>query len=154
VLVGFSRGSGLAVVAAGESELRPLLGGVLAVALTENEEYVRDDRTRVGREPRKSSDRRLATLRPYEVLADLDHLPLAVIQSTKDAYLPAARARQLFGPDREGRRLYAITAGSHTFAGARDTLYERARLALEWIESRDSGTAPAGSASSSHGSSR
>jgi Bacterial virulence protein (VirJ) len=43
VLVGFSRGSGLAVVAAGQSGLQPLLGGVLAVALTDEEEYVRQD---------------------------------------------------------------------------------------------------------------
>ena len=133
VLVGFSRGSGLAVVAAAQSGLQPLLGGVLAVALTEEEEYVRDDRTRRGRDPRKLSDRELSTLRPYEVLAGFDRLPLAVIQSTEDSYLPAARARQLFGPDGERRRFYSIRAGGHTFAGARDDLYEQARLALEWI---------------------
>jgi fermentation-respiration switch protein FrsA (DUF1100 family) len=133
VLVGFSRGSGLAVVAAGQSELQPLLGGVLAVALTEEEEYVRDDRARARRDPRNLSDRQLETLRPYEVLAGLDRLPLAVIQSTEDSYLPAARARELFGPDGERRRFYAIRAGGHTFAGARDALYEQARLALQWI---------------------
>ena len=133
VLVGFSRGSGLAVVAAGQSELRPLLGGLLAVALTDEEEYVRDDRTRTGRDPRHLSDRQLATLRPYDVLAGLDRLPLAVIQSTGDRYLPADEARQLFGPDGERRRFYPIRAGGHTFAGARDTLYEQARVALEWI---------------------
>lgn len=133
VLVGFSRGSGLAVVAAGQSELQPLLGGVLAVALTDEEEYVRDDRTRAGPDPRHLSDRQLARMRPYDVLADLDSLPLAVIQSTEDRYLPAAEARRLFGPDDERRRFYAIRAGSHTFAGARDALYEQARVALEWI---------------------
>lgn len=142
VLVGFSRGSGLAVVAAGQSELRPLLGGVLAVALTDEEEYVRDDRTRTGRYPRNLGDRQLATLRPYDVLAGLDQVPLAVIQSTEDSYLPAARARQLFGPDGEQRRFYAIRAGGHTFAGARKALYEQARVALEWIVACGRGSEP------------
>lgn len=133
VLVGFSRGSGLAVVAAGQSGLQPLLGGVLAVALTEEEEYVRGDKTPAGRDPGNLSDRQLAMLRPYEVLAGFKRLPLAVIQSTEDNYLPAARARQLFGPDGERRRFYPIRAGGHTFAGARGALYEQARVALEWI---------------------
>jgi fermentation-respiration switch protein FrsA (DUF1100 family) len=86
-----------------------------------------------GLERRNLSDRQLAALRPYDVLAGLDRLPLAVIQSTQDSYLPAAKARQLFGPDGERRRFYPIRAGGHTFAGARDALYEQARVALEWI---------------------
>jgi hypothetical protein len=143
VLVGFSRGSGLAVVAAGQPQLRPLLRGVLAVALTDEEEYVRDYRARKGRDPRDVSMRELATLRPYELLEELDRLPVAVIQSTEDNYLPAARARQVFGPDGEWRRFYAISAQSHTFAGARDDLYEQAHLALEWIMACDPGSEPA-----------
>jgi len=133
VLVGFSRGSGLAVVAAGQPELQRLLGGVLAVALIDEEEYVREHGTRAGRDGRDVSDRELAALRPYDQLTRLDRLPVVVIQSTEDRYLPAAQARQLFGPDNERRRFHAIRARSHTFAGARDTLYEQARVALEWI---------------------
>ncbi len=47
-------------------------------------------------------------MRPYDVLKSLDGLPLAVIQSTQDGYLPAAEARRLFGPDGEWRRFYAV----------------------------------------------
>lgn len=133
VLVGFSRGSGLAVVAAGQPELQPLLAGVLAVALTDEEEYVHEHRARAGRDRRDVSARELATLRPYDQLARLNRLPVEVIQSTEDSYLPAAKARQLFGPDDERRRFHAIRADSHTFSGARDALYEQARVALEWI---------------------
>jgi pimeloyl-ACP methyl ester carboxylesterase len=144
VLVGFSRGSGLAVVAAAQSELQPLLGGVLAVALIDEEEYVRDDRAPTSRDPRHLSDRRLATMRPYDELAALERLPVAVIQSTEDSYLPAARARKLFGPDGERRRFYPIRAGGHTFAGAREALYEQARVALDWIVARGSETSSPG----------
>src|SRR5690349_23389010 len=41
VLVGISRGAGLSVVAAGQRGLRPSIAGVLAVALTKEEEYVK-----------------------------------------------------------------------------------------------------------------
>jgi len=142
VLVGFSRGSGLAVVAAGQPELQPLLGGVLAVALTDEEEYVHEQETRAGRDPRDVSAAELAALRPYDQLTHLDRLPVAVIQSTEDGYLPAAQARQLFGPDDERRRFHAIRAGNHTFAGARDALYEQARVALEWIVACGPGSEP------------
>jgi fermentation-respiration switch protein FrsA (DUF1100 family) len=142
VLVGFSRGSGLAVVAAGQPELQPFLGGVLAVALTDEEEYVREHGTGAGRDPRDVSARELAALRPYDQLTRLDRLPVAVIQSTQDGYLPAAQARQLFGPDDERRRFHAIRAGNHTFAGARDALYEQARVALEWIVACGPGSEP------------
>jgi hypothetical protein len=146
LLVGFSRGSGLAVVAAGQPEIQPLLVGLLAVALDDQEEYVRDHRTRAGQGPREGIVRKMAALRPYEELAGFGRLPVAVIQSTEDSYLPAARARQLFGPDDERRRLYPIPARSHTFAGARDALYEQARVALEWILACDAERAGAGSA--------
>lgn len=133
VLVGFSRGSGLAIVAAGEAGLQPRLGGVLAVALGDEEEYVRDHRARPGRASASEKARAGQHLRPYDQLPRLDGLPLAVIQSTQDSHLPAARAQELFGPDGERRRFYPIRAGSHTFAGARSALYEQARVALEWI---------------------
>ena len=48
VLVGVSRGAGLAVVAAGRRELNVELAGVLAVALTKEEEYVRQYRVKPG----------------------------------------------------------------------------------------------------------
>lgn len=134
VLVGFSRGSSLAMVAAGESDLQPLLGGVLAVALGDEEEYVRDHRARHGRgRGSDTTEGRVRHLRPYDQLPRLGDLPLVVIQSTQDDYLPAARAQTLFGPNGERRRFYAIRAGSHTFCGARNALYEQARVALEWI---------------------
>jgi fermentation-respiration switch protein FrsA (DUF1100 family) len=137
VLVGFSRGSGLAVVAAGQPELQRFLGGVLAVALTDEEEYVREHGTPAGRDRSDVSAREMATLRPYDQLTRLGRLPVAVIQSTQDSYLPAAQARQLFGPDDDRRRFHSIRAGNHTFAGARDALYEQARVALEWIAACD-----------------
>jgi hypothetical protein len=129
VLVGVSRGAGLSVVAAGQRALSRSLTGVVAVALTQEEEYVRWFRRHRGGD---DADRGV-TVDIYEYLPHLGNLPLAVIQSTRDNYLPAAAARVLFGPDTTHRRFRAIDAGNHSFKGARSELYDAMRAAVAWV---------------------
>jgi len=121
VLVGVSRGADLSVVAAGQSSLQDTLAGVVVMGLTREEEYVHRRRSRVALE-----------LYPY--LPRLGQLPLSVIQSTRDSYLPASDARTLFGPDTALRKLHAIGARNHSFGGARDVLYATLRDSLAWVE--------------------
>ena len=94
MLVGVSRGAGLAVVAAGE--LHETITGVVAVALTQEEEYVRWDRHL----PLTHDMHQPVMVDVYEYIAQLGNLPLAVVQSTHDQYLPAAKAREEFRPRR------------------------------------------------------
>lgn len=133
ILVGVSRGAGLAVVAAGREELHAELAGVLVVALTKEEEYVRHYRVRRGKSPSDMPTRELVVFQTYEYLDRLRMLPLAVIQSTHDDYLAADAARQLFGPDTEWRKFYAIDARNHAFAGAREAMYDQMAGSLAWI---------------------
>jgi pimeloyl-ACP methyl ester carboxylesterase len=121
ILVGVSRGAGLSVVAAGQPPLREALDGVVVMALTKEEEHVRWRRRRQATE-----------LEIYDYLPRLD-LPVAVIQSTRDNYLPADQARTLFGSDTDRRQFHAIDARNHSFAGARPLLYETLRSSLEWV---------------------
>ena len=123
VLVGVSRGAGLSVVAAGE--LHDAVSGV--VALTREEEYVRWYRRLLG------LPRREVMVDVEEYLPQLDDLPLAVVQSTHDKYLPAAEARVLLGPDGPRRWLQVVEARNHSFGGARATLYAAVQRALQWI---------------------
>jgi pimeloyl-ACP methyl ester carboxylesterase len=133
VLVGLSRGAGLAVVAAGQRMLRPHITGVLAIALTKEEEYVRHYRLRRGQLPPGTPRREMVIVQTYEYLPRLSTVPVSVIQSTNDGYLPADQARRLFGPDTSTRRLHAVEARNHGFSGARDELYAEARQSLDWI---------------------
>lgn len=133
ILVGVSRGAGLAVVAAGRKELDGELAGVVAVALTKEEEYVRHYRVRRGKSPSDMPVRELVEFQTYESLDRLRTLPLVVIQSTGDGYLPADAARELFGPDTASRRLFAIESRDHGFTDARDELYDRMASALAWM---------------------
>jgi fermentation-respiration switch protein FrsA (DUF1100 family) len=122
ILVGVSRGAGLSVVAAGQRSLRGSLDGVLAMGLTKEEEHVRWLRRRS-----------VADLQIYEYLPRLGSLPIAVIQSTHDNYLPAENARRLFGADTDRRRFQAIESRNHSFAGARELLYDAMHTSLTWI---------------------
>jgi pimeloyl-ACP methyl ester carboxylesterase len=133
VLVGVSRGADLAVIAAGDGHLGHVLSGVIAVALTDEEEYVRHPShhlPHVGRP--KAPEPPLEMARPYEYLARIAS-PIALIQSTNDQYVPAARAAVQFGPDSPRRRFYPIDARNHSFAGARGVMYRALRASLEWI---------------------
>jgi type IV secretory pathway VirJ component len=121
VLVGVSRGADLAVVAAGQSAFQRQLAGVVAVGLTREEEYVHRRR------------RPVAALELYTYLPQLRDVPLSVIQSTRDNYLPARDARALFGDDTPRRTLHAIEARNHSFAGARPLLYSTLRASLAWV---------------------
>jgi hypothetical protein len=135
VLVGVSRGAGLSVVAAGQRGLRPAISGVLAVALTREEEYVMWLR-RLRIRPRSSAPRTREMVETYEYLPLLGNMPVAVIQSTHDNYLPAAEARGLFGGDTPRRRFESIESRNHSFSDARDKLYTETETSLEWIDQR------------------
>jgi fermentation-respiration switch protein FrsA (DUF1100 family) len=130
VLVGKSRGAGLAVAAAAVPVLRRRLDGVLAVGLTREEEYVH---WRLPGTRRRSP---LVMLETYDVLPQIGGVPVAVIQSTGDQYVPARNARELFGPDTSIRRLVAIDSPDHNFSRALPRLYAEIEKNLAWILER------------------
>ncbi len=135
ILVGLSRGAGLSVVAAGQGELNQHLAGVLAIALTKEEEHVvRRARVRSanGDPPRIQR----VEIQTYKYLNRLASFPVAVVQSTHDGYLSADAARKLFGPDTELRRLRAVKAANHSFWRGCRPLYEEAESALKWMTVR------------------
>jgi hypothetical protein len=131
VLVGVSRGAGLSVVAAGQRGLRPSISGVVAVALTREEEYVKWFERWRHRPPPSAAPVMVAV---YEYLPRLAQMPIAVIQSTHDNYLPAADARALFGPDTPHRWFQSIQARNHSFGGARPQMYQAMERSLDWIQ--------------------
>ena len=122
ILIGVSRGAGLSVVAAGQPPMQQELDGVVVMGLTKEEEHVRWRRRRQSTE-----------LEIYDYLPSLGDVPVAVIQSTHDNYLPADQARTLFGADTDRRRFHAIDARNHSFAGARPALYDTLRSSLDWV---------------------
>jgi len=133
ILVGVSRGAGLSVVAAGQRTVQIELSGVLAIALTKEEEYVRWFRRTPGARVRTVPEEP-SMVEVYEYLPRLGPLPLYVIQSTHDNYLPADKARALFGPDTNRHRFQPIESDNHNFSDKREEMYAAAREALAFIE--------------------
>jgi len=127
VLVGYSRGAGLDVAVAGQPEIRARLDGVIAIALTREEEYLQT----------LAADGGMTMLLTYPALAPIgDAVRVAVIQSTHDDYVPAAEARTLFGPDTPSRTLRPIESADHTFDGAVASLYREMASCFDWILKR------------------
>jgi poly(3-hydroxybutyrate) depolymerase len=128
---GYSRGANMVVLAAGIDSLRRHLAGAVAIALCPNTDYVE---TPTPADPLSDVlvDEQ-GHLQTYAAIPSAGSLPFAVIQGTKDSYIGAEKARQLFGPDTPRRRFYTIEGG-HTFGGARDTLMRDLDDALGWIQ--------------------
>ncbi len=133
VLVGNSRGAGLSVVAAGQGHLMPRLAGLVAVALTKEEEHVFHFRRLRRREPGRPPERERVEIKTYEYLPRLAGFPVSVIQSEHDNYLPASDARALFGPDTELHKFHAVSASNHSFRGGREDLFRQLEESLRWI---------------------
>ena len=134
VLTGWSRGAAFAVLVGADRNLQPELAGVIAIGLPDEEELqVRSDSddTRIEGEVAKTTHRmRYDT---YRLIPTLEAMPCAVIQSTRDDYLPAGEARRLFGPDTAVRRLYAVDARNHRFSGGNAQFGVALGDALQWV---------------------
>jgi fermentation-respiration switch protein FrsA (DUF1100 family) len=124
VLVGKSRGAGLDVAVASQEPVRSRLRGVIAIALTREEEYASVP---------SPADGTPAMLRTYPALPPIGDVPVAVIQSTHDDYIPAAEARELFGPDTSSRTLRPVESSDHNFEGGVSALYREMTSCFEWI---------------------
>jgi len=134
IVSGCSRGASMVVFAAGEPSLKPQICGAVAMALTRESDYVTPPPPAERDAYIKLDDKGGALL--YPALGRLGSIPIAVIQSTKDSYVPSAESRQLMGPDTPIRRLYEVKASNHSFGGGKDQLMHDLDEALNWIASK------------------
>lgn len=134
IVVGFSRGASAAAFAAVNPKLHAGLAGVVAIALTREVDYLKAPPP-AERPPGIQVDEK-GRMQLYPALDLIGSIPLAVIQSTGDHYVPAAESRRLLGPDTPTRRLYEVTAKNHGFSGGEETLLRDLDEALLWISPR------------------
>jgi hypothetical protein len=133
ILTGVSRGASMVVFGAANKKMQPVLAGAVAVALTREADYLGAPDPSVHL-PGIETDEK-GHIQLYPTIDRIGSLPIAVIQSTGDKYVPAAEARLLFGPDTPTRRLYSVEASNHRFSGGRDELMRDLDAALAWITS-------------------
>lgn len=138
VLTGWSRGAAFSVLVGSEPTAQGHLLGVIAIGLAEGEDLVvdgADDESDDGPAP---GGPRHWSFNTYARVAEVEPLACAVIQATKDDYLPAAKARALFGADTPRRRLYAVEARNHRFSGGKPAFDAALIDAIRWIVSPSS----------------
>jgi len=140
VLTGWSRGASLSVLIASSREVDPRVVGLVAVGLAADEqldiEGDSDDDVGEGTEaPAVVNDAHAQSIEMYPLLSRIGSRRLVVIQASGDGYLPAVRARELFGSDSPTRRLVAIDARNHRFSGGESRFAAALVEAVEWVSS-------------------
>lgn len=136
ILTGWSRGAAFAVLAASEPPTRRSLLGVVAIGLSDHEALAINGPEDESDEGSASSAANRGAFDTYASLAHLAPLPCAVIQASRDNYLPAARARQLFGEETPSRRFYTVDARNHRFSGGKAAFNAALLDAIQWIVSQ------------------
>lgn len=133
VLVGWSEGAGLAVLGGLDPAARMDLRGVVAIGLPELNElawrwsdaaiYITK---KVPNEP---------TFNSKDYVSKLAPLPLAMIQSTHDDFVPTAAAREIFQRAQGPKQFALIDARNHRFEGERPAFWQALGRALDWFDS-------------------
>ncbi len=133
-LMGWSAGAALAVLAGANEQNKERLEGVAAVSLPMKGELAWHWRDQLAylhivkrRGPFFSSLASVPKVAP---------LPLLIIQSANDKWVPDGDREKLFQVAIRPRRRVFLHAGGHTFSGTRAKFFEELRGGLDWIERR------------------
>lgn len=133
VFIGWSEGAGLAVLGGLDPGVRANLRGVIAIGLPELNElawrwsdsiiYVTH---KVPNEPTFNSKDYVGRLAP---------VPLMVIQSTNDEFVPVEKAREIFARAQDPKQISFIESQNHHFDGQRPAFWQALDRGLAWFES-------------------
>jgi hypothetical protein len=131
IVTGVSRGANFVVLSAASKALQGGIVGAVAIALTRELDYLSLPDAALSQPGVKVDEKQ----RPqtYPAIDRLGSIPLAVIQSTSDSYIPSAESRKLLGPDTPTRRLYEVKSNGHNFGGGEDQMLRDLDNALDWI---------------------
>lgn len=132
ILIGVSEGAGLSVLAATEPETRSALAGVIGLGLPDRNElgwrwkdsliYLTH---RPPNEPAFSAAARVGAIAP---------LPLALIQSTHDEFVPLSETQRIFSQAAQPKRLWVVDAVNHRFSNNLPEFDARLMEAIAWVQ--------------------
>ena len=131
VLIGVSEGAGLSVLAATDAQTKTAIAGVIALGLPDRNELgwrLKDALIylthRVPNEPTFSAASTVGAIAP---------LPLALVQSTHDEFVPLAETQRIFDRAAAPKQLWIVDASNHRFSNNLAVFDSRLTEALEWI---------------------
>jgi dienelactone hydrolase len=132
ILSGWSEGAGLALLGAASPENRSIVRGLLVIGLPEYGVLgwrLADDLTYLTR--RSPNEPQFDALPQMPRVAPL---PLAMIYSTHDEYVPQPKAKALFDAASQPKRFFLIDARDHHYSGDQAGFFKALREALAWIQ--------------------
>jgi len=133
---GVSEGAALAVLAAASPPNHAWLQGVITMGLPAIAELAwrwSDFTSWITK-----SDAKEPSFAAGDYVAGIAPLPLVMIQSTHDEYVPEADYRRLEATAQEPKKLVLIDASNHRFTDKRSELQRAYLDALDWIRARPS----------------
>jgi type IV secretory pathway VirJ component len=132
VLSGVSEGAALAVLAASAAENHEWVRGVITLGLPPTAELAwkwRDFTTWITK-----ADAKEPSFAPKDFIGAVAPVPIVMIQSTKDEYVPETEYRALEAAAKPPKKLVLIDARNHRFGGKRTELRRDFLSALDWIQ--------------------
>ena len=133
ILIGVSEGAGLSVLAATDPSTKAAIAGVIGLGLPDLNElgwrwqdsmiYLTHG---VPKEP---------TISVQAIVDRLSPVPLALIHSTHDEFVPLADVQRIVDRAREPKRLWVIKAADHRFSDNLSEFDQRLLDAIAWVRS-------------------
>lgn len=137
ILSGVSEGAGIAVVAASAAENHTWVSGVITMGLPQTSEIAWRWSDFTSWITKKDADE--PSVEATDYLAGIAPIPLAMIQSTKDEYVPESDYRAMEKTAREPKTLTLIDASNHRFTDRIPQLRRAYADALAWIVATGAG---------------
>jgi type IV secretory pathway VirJ component len=135
LLVGVSEGAGLSVLAATDPTTRRSVRGVIGLGLGDVNELAWRWRDAViyitkgiPHEP---------TFSAKSIVHRVAPVPLAMIHSSRDEYVPVTEAAALIEQATEPKRLWVVPAADHRFSNNRPAFERAVSEALQWIRGQE-----------------
>jgi len=132
ILIGVSEGAGLAVLAGADPEAKAVLAGVVGLGLPERNELGwrwKDSLIYLTHRPPNEPAFSATT-----VVSDVAPLPLALLQSTHDEFVPLSETQRIFAHASEPKRLWVVDAVNHRFSNNLPEFDARLMEAVAWVQ--------------------
>jgi pimeloyl-ACP methyl ester carboxylesterase len=132
LLVGWSEGAGLGLVVAADPANRDLFDGLVAVGTPETS-VLAWHWTNTAAEITKSMPDE-PTFKSADFIAKISPLPLFLIASTHDEYVPSRITQALFAAAHQPKELVVIAGSNHKYGGKTEEFFRALREGLHWIQ--------------------
>jgi hypothetical protein len=131
ILIGISEGAGLSVLAASDSITQRSIAGVIAIGLPDRNELAwrwRDSLIYlthgIPNEP---------TFSAASLIGKVSPLPLAMVHSTHDEFVPLTDAQRMMALSGDPKRLWVVDASDHRFSNNLSEFDRSLLAAIDWV---------------------